>query len=44
MRKSRLLESQSVEILKGCEAGIGPSKLSMRHGISRATDVNWLSK
>ena len=44
MRKSRLTESQIVSILKDGDAGIPLAELVRKHGISRATYLNWKSK
>jgi putative transposase len=44
VRKSRSTESQIVAILEEGEAGVAPGKLTRKHGISRATYVNWRSK
>lgn len=44
MRKSRFSEEQIIGILKEAEAGLPPSELCRRHGISDATFYNWRKK
>ncbi len=44
MWKSRITESQIVEILRAGEAGVPGAELLRKHGISRATYFNWKTK
>ena len=44
MRKSRVTESQIVEILKEGEGGVPVADLIRKHGISRPTYFNWRAK
>ena len=44
MKRKRYPEEQIIKILQEAEAGIKPSDLCRKHGISDATFYNWKSK
>ena len=44
MKKSRFSETQIIEILKECDAGMKVSEVCRKHGISQPTYYNWKSK
>ena len=44
MRKSRFSEEQIMAVVKESEAGVEPSELCRRHGITRASLYRWKAK
>ncbi len=44
MKKSKFSESQTVDILKEAEAGVGPEELVRQHRFSKASFYKWKSK
>ena len=44
MRKSKFSESQIIKAIKENEAGVKPSQVARKYGISEATFYNWKAK
>ena len=44
MKKSRFTEQQIISAIKENEAGVKPSQVARKHGISEATFYNWKAK
>ena len=44
MRKTRFSEEQIMAVVKESEAGVEPSELCRRHGITRASLYRWKAK
>lgn len=41
MKKSRFSEEKIIAVLKQWEAGVKPTELTRKHGVSEATLYNW---
>ena len=44
MKKSRFSEEKIIAVLKQWEAGVKPTELTRKHGISEATLYNWKAR
>lgn len=44
MKKSRFSEEKIIAVLKQWEAGVKPTELTRKHGVSEATLYNWKAR